>query len=156
MIEQQICLWDVLDVGVLELLVVVKWEDFVLVVYKVLVFMDMEILFGDVFKGQVMLVLCLEVCLLQEFNVVCYEKVLEVGVGLGFMVVLLGYWVQCVIFMELDVMFVVQVVVNFKCVGVFNVIVLNEDGVKGLLVEVLFDVILLFGLVEVVFEQLLQ
>ncbi|MEG0084816.1 MAG: protein-L-isoaspartate O-methyltransferase, partial [Massilia sp.] len=46
MIEQQIRPWDVLDIDVLELLNVVKREDFVPAAYKNLAFVDTEIPLG--------------------------------------------------------------------------------------------------------------
>lgn len=156
MIEQQIRPWDVLDAGVLELLAVVKREDFVPAAHKALAFMDTEIPLGDVSKGQVMLAPRLEARLLQELNVARHEKVLEVGAGSGFMAALLGHRAQRVISMELDATLAAQAAANLKRAGVLNATVLNEDGAKGLPAEAPFDVILLSGSVEAVPEQLLQ
>ena len=156
MIEQQIRPWDVLDAGVLELLAVVKREDFVPAAHKALAFMDTEIPLGDVSKGQVMLAPRLEARLLQEANVARHEKVLEVGTGSGFMAALLGHRAQRVISTELDATLAAQASVNLKRAGVLNVTVLNEDGAKGLPAEAPFDAIVLSGSVETVPEELLQ
>ncbi|MDY0745319.1 protein-L-isoaspartate O-methyltransferase [Paucibacter sp. R3-3] len=156
MIEQQIRPWDVLDAGVLELLAVVKREDFVPAAHKALAFMDTEIPLGDVAKGQVMLAPRLEARLLQELNVARHEKVLEVGAGSGFMAALLGHRAQRVISTELDAALAEQAAANLKRAGVLNVTVLNQDGAKGLAAEAPFDAIVLSGSVEVVPEELLQ
>ena len=159
MIEQQIRPWDVLDAGVLELLAVVKREDFVPVAHKALAFMDTEIPLGDaagVAKGQVMLAPRVEARLLQELKVARHEKVLEVGTGSGFMAALLGHRAQRVISMELDAALAEQAAANLKRAGVLNVTVLNQDGAKGLASEAPFDVIALSGSVEAVPEELLQ
>jgi len=156
MIEQQIRPWDVLDAGVLELLAVVKREDFVPAAHKALAFMDTEIPLGDVSKGQVMLAPRLEARLLQELNVARHEKVLEVGAGSGFMAALLGHRAQRVISMELDAALAEQAAANLKRAGVLNVTVLNQDGAKGLAAEAPFDAIALSGSVEAVPEELLQ
>ncbi|MBP6780177.1 MAG: protein-L-isoaspartate O-methyltransferase, partial [Ottowia sp.] len=59
MIEQQIRPWDVLDAHVLDLLAVVRREDFVPAAHRALVFADLEIPLKDsdaaVAAGQVML-----------------------------------------------------------------------------------------------------
>jgi len=156
MIEQQIRPWDVLDAGVLELLAVVKREDFVPAAHKALAFMDTEIPLGDVSKGQVMLAPRLEARLLQELNVARHEKVLEVGAGSGFMAALLGHRAQRVVSMELDAALAEQAAANLKRAGVLNVTVLNQDGARGLAAEAPFDAIALSGSVEAVPEELLQ
>lgn len=97
MIEQQIWFWDVLDLQVFDLFFVVKCEDFVLFVYCSLVFVDLEILLGS---GQVMLVLKIEVKMLQELSIKKIDKVFEIGIGSGYMVVLLVVCVEYVVMVE--------------------------------------------------------
>ena len=65
MIEQQIRPWDVLDPQVLDLLFVVKREDFVPPAYRNLAFADMEIPLGG---GQQMLAPKIEAKMLQELT----------------------------------------------------------------------------------------
>jgi protein-L-isoaspartate(D-aspartate) O-methyltransferase len=84
MIEQQIRPWNVLDAHVLQLLEVVKREDFVPLAHKALAFVDMEIpLREGGARGQVMLAPRVEARLLQDANVQKHEKVLEIGAGSG-------------------------------------------------------------------------
>ena len=47
MVEQQIRTWEVLDQGVLDLLLTVRREDFVPASYRTLAFADLEIPLGD-------------------------------------------------------------------------------------------------------------
>ena len=74
MIEQQIRPWEVLDQRVLDLLFVVKREDFVPQAYKALAFADMEIPLG---QGQSMLSPKVEARLLQELAVKKTDKALR-------------------------------------------------------------------------------
>ena len=95
MIEQQIRPWDVLDNAVLELLTIVKREDFVPLAYKALAFVDMEVpLREGGARGQCMLVFCVEARLLQDLAVQKHEVVLEIGAGSGFMAALLAHRAQ--------------------------------------------------------------
>ncbi|MBU3738673.1 MAG: protein-L-isoaspartate O-methyltransferase, partial [Rhodoferax sp.] len=80
MIEQQIRPWDVADAAVLELLAVVRREDFVPLAHRALAFVDMEIPLGH---GACMLAPRVEARLLQEAAVLRHEKVLEIGTGSG-------------------------------------------------------------------------
>jgi len=152
MIEQQIRPWDVLDAGVLQLLAVVKREDFVPAACKGLAFMDTEIPLAG---GQSMLAPRVEARLLQELKVARHEKVLEVGTGSGFMAALLGHRAQRVFSLELDAGLAAQAASNLKRAGVLNVSVLQQDGSQGLATEAPFDVILLSGSVDEVPPALL-
>ena len=93
MIEQQIRPWDVLDPQVLDLLFVVKREDFAPAAYRNLAFADMEIPIGD---GQVMLAPKIEAKMMQELGIKKTDKVLEIGTGSGYMAAqsFLGSWQQ--------------------------------------------------------------
>src|SRR5258705_13839322 len=99
MIEQQIRPWDVLDTSVLELLAVVKREDFVPSAYQALAFVDTEVPLPG---GQCMLAPKVEARLLQELDVHKHERVLEVGTGSGYMAALLAHKGQQGITMEID------------------------------------------------------
>src|SRR5258706_13937861 len=99
MIEQQIRPWDVLDTSVLELLAVVKREDFVPSTYRALAFVDTEV---PLPVGQCMLAPKVEARLLQELGVHKHERVLEIGTGSGYMAALLAHKGQQVITMEID------------------------------------------------------
>ncbi|MCV2363980.1 protein-L-isoaspartate O-methyltransferase [Paucibacter sp. DJ1R-11] len=152
MIEQQIRPWDVLDADVLQLLAVVKREDFVPVACKGLAFMDTEIPLAD---GQRMLAPRVEARLLQELKVARHEKVLEVGTGSGFMAALLGHRAQRVLSLEINPELAAHATLTLKRAGVLNVTVLEQDGSQGLAKEAPFDVILLSGSVAEVPAALL-
>ncbi|MCV2423141.1 protein-L-isoaspartate O-methyltransferase family protein [Paucibacter sp. DJ2R-2] len=152
MIEQQIRPWDVLDAGVLQLLAVVKREDFVPPASKGLAFMDTEVALAG---GQRMLAPRVEARLLQELKVARHEKVLEVGTGSGFMAALLGHRAQRVLSLEINPELAAQATLNLKRAGVLNVTVLEQDGSQGLAKEAPFDVILLSGSVAEVPAALL-
>ncbi len=153
MIEQQIRPWDVLDAGVLDLLAVVKREDFVPPAHKSLAFVDCEIPLPG---GQVMLAPRVEARLLQELRVARHEKVLEVGAGSGFMAALLGHKAQRVISLERLPELAKMAADNLKRAGVLNVTVREADGAQGLVGEAPFDAILLSGSVAQVPQALLD
>ena len=98
MIEQQIRPWDVLDPQVLDLLFVVKREDFVPDAYRNLAFADMEIPLG---QGQAMLAPKIEAKLLQELGVKKTDKILEIGTGSGYMAALLAKRADHVVSLEI-------------------------------------------------------
>jgi len=87
MIEQQIRPWDVPDTRVLNLLSVVKREQFVPAGRQSLAFMDMEIPLGF---GALMWQPKLEARVLHELNIQSGEQVLEVGTGSGYLAALLS------------------------------------------------------------------
>jgi hypothetical protein len=80
MVEQQIRTWEVLDQGVLDLLFLVRREDFVPPEYRLLAFADLEIPLGD---HQKMWAPKMEARVLQELQVAAGESVLEIGTGSG-------------------------------------------------------------------------
>ncbi len=152
MIEQQIRPWDVLDFGVLELLAVVKREDFVPLAYKALAFVDTEVPLPG---GQCMLAPKVEARLLQELAVRKHERVLEIGAGSGYMAALLAHKAQHVTTLEIDPALAVAAAANLRAAAVMNVTVTTADGAKGLPAEAPFDVIVLSGSVPKVPEALL-
>ena len=87
MIEQQIRPWDVQDTKVLELLSVVKREQFVPEGRQSLAFMDLEIPLGF---GAAMWQPKLEARVLHELHIKKNELVLEVGTGSGYLTALLS------------------------------------------------------------------
>ena len=106
MIEQQIRPWDVADSLVLDLLSIVKREEFVPKALKGLAFADLEIpLQGSgedaLSKGQCMLAPRVEARMLQDLGVKPHETVLEIGAGSGYMAALLGKQAQSVVTLEI-------------------------------------------------------
>ena len=161
MIEQQIRPWDVLDAHVLELLAVVKREDFVPPAFRALAFADMQIPLSDneagIAAGQVMLEPRIEARILQDLQVAKHEKVLEIGTGSGFMAALLGHRAQRVLSLEIDNGLAAFARANLQRAGVLNVEVRVADGATAdLSAEGPFDVIALSGSVGVVPERLVQ
>ena len=156
MIEQQIRPWDVLDAGVLELLAVVRREDFVPAAYRALAFVDTEVpLPTTTGETQAMLAPRVEARLLQELAVHKHERVLEVGAGSGFMAALLAHKAQHVITLEKDAGLARFARANLQRAGVMNATVIEADGANGWRSEAPFDVIVLSGSVPELPEALL-
>ncbi|MFD1711344.1 protein-L-isoaspartate O-methyltransferase [Ottowia sp. GY511] len=160
MIEQQIRPWDVLDTHVLELLAVVKREDFVPPAFRALAFADMQIPLADteagIAMGQVMLEPRIEARILQDLQVAKHEKVLEIGTGSGFMAALLGHRAQRVLTLELDNGLAAFAHANLQRAGVLNVEVRVADGATAdLSADGPFDVIALSGSVGQLPERLM-
>jgi protein-L-isoaspartate(D-aspartate) O-methyltransferase len=161
MIEQQIRPWDVLDTSVLELLSVVRREDFTPLAHKALAFVDMLIPLKDpadeaLQRGQCKLQPKFEARLLQDLHVLPTDKVLEVGTGSGYMAALLAHRAQRVISMEIDGDLARTARANLQKAGITNVEVRETDGSKGLPAEAPFDVIVLSGSVAEVPQALLS
>lgn len=156
MIEQQIRPWEVLDQGVLQLLAVVKREDFVPLAYKQVAFTDMEIpLQAGGKDGLVMLSPKVEARLLQDLAVHKHEKVLEIGAGSGYMAALLAHKAQRVISVEISETQAQTARENLQKAGVHNCEVRVADGSKvDLSIDGPFDVIVLSGSVASVPESL--
>jgi protein-L-isoaspartate(D-aspartate) O-methyltransferase len=91
MVEQQIRPWEVLDQDVLDLLYVVRREEFVPEAYRALAFADLEIpLYENAPEGERMMLPKLEARILQALAVTKSERVLEVGTGSGYLTALLA------------------------------------------------------------------
>src|SRR5205807_2290842 len=128
MIEQQIRPWDVLDQDVLDLLLIVKRENFVPPAYKDLAFIDTEI---PLPSGENMLTPKLEARILQEVAVKRHENVLEIGSGSGYMAALLAYKGRHVTTVEIDPALKALAAKNLIDNGVDNVNVELGNGAQG-------------------------
>lgn len=153
MIEQQIRPWKVLDHAVLELLAVVKREDFVPAAYRAMAFVDTELPLGE---GQTMLTPPVEARLLQDAKVQRHETVLEVGAGSGYTTALLAHRAQRVISLENRPALARLARENLARAGISNAEVRDADGRNGLAGEGPFDVIMLSGSVASVPQALLD
>lgn len=153
MIEQQIRPWEVLDPNVLDLLFVVKREDFVPPAYRNLAFADMEIPIGE---GQVMLAPRVEARLLQELGIRKTDKVLEIGTGSGYMAALLAARAEHVVTLESRPALADAARENLQRAAVNNVTVHTADGLKGWVANAPFDVIIVSGAVPAVPNALLK
>jgi len=152
MIEQQIRPWDVLDSSVLELLAIVKREDFVPSAYRALAFVDTEVPLPG---GQCMLAPKVEARLLQELAVHKHERVLEIGAGSGFMAALLAHRAQHVTTLESDPELAELARTNLRRAGILNATVVTADGSQGHAAEGPYDAIVLSGSVAEVPTALL-
>ncbi|WP_300711725.1 protein-L-isoaspartate O-methyltransferase [Limnohabitans sp.] len=155
MIEQQIRPWEVLDPQVLDLLSVVRREDFAPLAHKALAFVDMEIPLGAA-ANQVMLAPRVQARLLQELALKKTDKVLDIGTGSGFMAALMAHQAASVLSLETDASLAAQAQANLQKAGATNVSVRVADGSQGATADGPFDAILLNGSVAQVPTALLQ
>jgi protein-L-isoaspartate(D-aspartate) O-methyltransferase len=153
MIEQQIRPWEVLDPNVLDLLFVVKREDFVPAAYRNLAFADMEIPLGS---GQVMLAPRVEARFLQELTVRKTDKVLEIGTGSGYMAALLAARAEHVVSVECRPELADVAHQNLERAGISNVSVETGCGANGWSQRGPYDVIFVSGSVPVLPAALLK
>jgi protein-L-isoaspartate(D-aspartate) O-methyltransferase len=153
MIEQQIRPWDVLDAEVLELLHVVKRENFVPAAHKALAFADIEIPLPG---GESMLAPKIEARLLQDLGLKKHESVLLIGTGSGYLAALLGHKAQKVTGVELSPELKALSEKNLADNGVTNVTVEQGNGAQGWTNGAPFDVIVVSGSLPVLPEALLQ
>jgi protein-L-isoaspartate(D-aspartate) O-methyltransferase len=157
MIEQQIRPWRVADPDVLELLEIVKREDFVPVAYKDLAFADTEIPLpcgANMFKP------VLEARILQAAAVKKHENVLEIGAGSGYMAALLAHKARHVTTVEIELELKALAEKNLSDCGVRNVNVEGGDGTQGWLGSgynsAPYDVIVISGAMPVLPDIFLQ
>ena len=153
MIEQQIRPWNVLDQDVLDLLVVVKREDFVPPAYKSLAFVDTEIPLPG---GEAMFTPKLEARLLQEVMLKKHENVLEIGAGSGYMAALLAYKGRHVTTVEINPELKALAEKNLAANGVSNATVELGNGAQGWANGAPFDVIVVSGSLEVLPDAFLK
>ena len=142
MIEQQIRPWEVLDASVLDLLSVVRREDFVPPAMKMLAFADLELPIG---RGQTMLAPKIEARLLQELGVRKTDVVLEVGTGSGYMAALLASKAEYVVSIEIDPVLASIAEKNLARAGIANVSVEVGDAARGWSEQAPYDVIVISG-----------
>jgi len=153
MIEQQIRPWNVLDQDVLDLLVVVKREEFVPPACKNLAFADTEIPLGH---GEAMFSPKLEARLLQEIQLKKHETVLEIGAGSGYMAALLAYKGRSVTTVEIVPELKAMAEANLARAGVTNAKVELGNGARGWANGAPFDVIVISGALEVLPDAFLK
>jgi protein-L-isoaspartate(D-aspartate) O-methyltransferase len=128
MIEQQIRPWEVLDQDVLNLLSIVKRENFVPAAYRNIAFADLEVPLPG---GQRMLSPKVEARVLQELAVHKGETVLEIGAGSGYMAALLAHRGRSVTTVEISPELADFAKQNLAANGLTNAEVVNGDGALG-------------------------
>lgn len=157
MVEQQIRPWDVLDQDILDLLFVVRREEFVPPAYRALAFTDLEVpLVVDGEKtGECMLPPRVEARLLQSLAVRKHENVLEIGAGSGHMAALLAHRARHVTTLEIHPGLASFARANLQRAGVRNAVVEHRNGAEAT-VGGNVEVIVLSGSVAFVPEALMH
>lgn len=153
MVEQQVRPWEVLDFGVLDLLMSVRREEFVPEAYKSLALSEAEIPLGH---GASMLVPVIEGKILQAIQVKRSDKVLEVGAGSGYFAALLAAKADWVRTVDIEPALVNMAHDNLKRYGVENVIVEEGDAVRGWASSAPYDLIVVSGGVPQIADSLLE
>ncbi|MBI5899496.1 MAG: protein-L-isoaspartate O-methyltransferase [Rhodocyclales bacterium] len=153
MIEQQLRPWKVLDPDVLDVLHVVKREEFVPAVHRRLAFADTEIALDN---GTAMFAPKVEAHALQALAMKKHENVLEVGTGSGYMAALLGAHADHVWSVEIDAQQAEIARANLLRAGVSNVVVEVGNGLAGLAAHAPYDAVMVSGSVHKVPRALLE
>jgi len=128
MIEQQIRPWDVLDPRVLELLKVVRREQFVSPASRALAFVDTEIPLGH---GVAMWQPKLEARALQALALQPTDSVLEIGSGSGYLSALLARMAAQVTSVEIEPELSAQAARNLATHNITNVTLQVGDAAQG-------------------------
>jgi protein-L-isoaspartate(D-aspartate) O-methyltransferase len=142
MVEQQIRTWEVLDQTVLDLLYLVRREEFVPDACRMLAFSDLEIPIG---AGQKMMQPKVEARILQEVAPKSTDRVLEVGTGSGYMAALLAHRARHVHSVEIVPELKRLGEANLRRAGIANVTVEGGDAARGWAKQAPYDVIVLTG-----------
>jgi len=152
MIEQQIRPWDVQDMRVLNLLSLVKREQFVPAGRQALAFMDIEIPLGF---GAAMWQPKLEARVLHELHIQSTENVLEVGTGSGYLTALLSRLAAHITSVEIVPELSTQASHNLAIHGLDNILLQVGDAATSWGTNK-YDVIVLTGSVPVYPKAYLQ
>jgi protein-L-isoaspartate(D-aspartate) O-methyltransferase len=143
----------VLDQDVLDLLHVVKREQFVPAAYQNLAFADVEIPLPG---GETMLAPKIEARVMQETGVKKHETVLEIGTGSGYMAALLAHRAAKVTTVEINPETAELAKKNLANAGIHNVTVEVGNGAQGWEKGAPYDVIVISGALEVLPEAILK
>ncbi len=152
MIEQQIRPWNVLNQDVLDMLVVVKRENFFPESQLGLVFSDTEL---PLSASAYSLSPKLEARILQELAINKHEQVLLVGAGSGYLAALLAHRAAKVTVLEVDAELKALAEKNLSRNGVLNASIEQGDGLKAN-PSAAYDVIVVHGSLPSVPDSLLQ
>jgi len=157
MVEQQIRPWDVLDQKVLDLLYVVRREEFVPPACRALAFTDLEIpLSEDAPPGERMMQPKMEARILQEVAPQRSDKVLEIGTGSGYMTALLAARAGRVYSVEINPRLLAAASASLQRAGVANVTLDEGNGAQGWTRYAPYDVIVVTGSLPVLPRQFLD
>jgi protein-L-isoaspartate(D-aspartate) O-methyltransferase len=142
MVEQQIRTWEVLDQDVLDLLYVVRREEFVPPAYRALAFSDLEIPLTANAAGERMWQPKLEARVLQELAPKRSDRVLEIGTGSGYMAALMAARCASVTSIEINPALAATAQANLQRAGIANVAVETGDAAQGWPRHAPYDIIL--------------
>ncbi len=142
MVEQQLRPWEVLDPNVLDLLYVVRREEFVPQAYRQLAFADTEIPLGH---DATMLPPKIEARALQALKIRKSDRVLEIGTGSGYMAALLAAHAAHVWTVEIVPELAEAAASRFKRLGIHNIGVSHGDASAGWPAQAPYDVIMVSG-----------
>jgi protein-L-isoaspartate(D-aspartate) O-methyltransferase len=157
MVEQQIRTWEVLDQDVLDLLYMVRREEFVPAAYKALAFSDLEIpLYENALEGERMMQPKLEARILQELGIKKTDHVLEVGTGSGYLTALLAARAHHVCSVEINPKLKAFGEDNLTRAGIENISLEIGDAARGWQKRGPYDVIVLAGSTPVLPAQFLS
>jgi protein-L-isoaspartate(D-aspartate) O-methyltransferase len=152
MVEQQVRTWEVLDPEILDLLFVVRREEFVPPAYRALAFADLEIPLGD---GERMWTPKMEARVLQELELKPSETVLEIGSGSGYFTALLSKRAGEVVSVEISARLLAEARAHLAAAGVRNARLQGGDGARGWDSDA-YDAIVLTGSTPVLPESWLK
>ena len=153
MVEQQLRPAKVLNTDVLEVLFVVKREEFVPPAYRQLAFADTQIPLGDA-AGACMFAPRVEALALQALAMTKHQTVLEIGTGSGYMAALLAAHADHVWSIEIDPELAGVARENLRRAGVTNVSVEVGNGLAGLPGHAPYDAIMVSGALDKVPQEL--
>ena len=154
MIHQQLRPWQVLDAEVLDLLAIVKRQDFVPAAYRGLAYADTEIPLGH---GAAMLSPKIEARALQALGLRKHERILEIGAGSGYMAALLANHADHVWTVDIEPALADLARANLQRAGIYNVTVEAGNGALGWPAQAPYDAIMVSaGLSRVPAELLAQ
>lgn len=142
MIEQQIRPWDVMDQGVLDLLMRIPRERFVPEAHHRLAFADVQIPIGF---GEVMMAPRVEARLLQALAIRPSDRILEVGTGSGFLTACLASLGEHVVSVDIHREFTDAARDKLAALEIRNVTLETGDAANGWAGHGPFDVIAITG-----------
>jgi len=158
MVEQQIRTWDVLDTDVLDLLHVLKRENFVPPSQREFALMDIELPLSAVAPEAVnerMWSPKMEARVAQDVDLHGFEHVLEIGTGSGYLTALLASRAASVTSVEINPTLAKFALQNLAKAGITNATVVTGDAARGWTSAAPYDVIVFTGSMEVLPEEVL-
>ena len=152
MVEQQIRTWEVLDQNVLDLLFVIRREEFVPAAYRMLAFADLEI---PLRPGAGMWSPKMEARVLQELEIKSGESALEIGTGSGYFAALLAGMGARVTSVEIDPDLATEAKAKLRRAGAGSIELGVGDGARGW-GSATYDAIVLTGSTPLLPDRLVE